>query len=288
MIKIEPPKVDTPVTRTLETSTMDYSKMTCRDLVALCKEKGLKGYSGKKKAELVNMLSSTTTITTPVSAPKNEAETDVKDKPPVKVEMPTLPPMDKSERVKRLREHLALSKVKHEDQVMKLATLKEAHTYCVIHGVSAQQYGPLLERFIRTKFNYIKNKAADCTGDCSKDGENSEVKVSLGGASHTKFNFVQIRPSHDCETYILTAYNLSSENVESEGELYIFKVPMEDIKKIVVSFGGYAHGTIKEHGKITIESINDEKNTKEYAFRSTINDACWEALIPFRVSESGL
>jgi hypothetical protein len=47
--------------------------------------------------------------------------------------------------------------------------------------------------------------------------------------------------------------------VESEGELYIFKVSKEDIKRIVVSFGGYAHGTIKEHGKITIESINDEK-----------------------------
>lgn len=225
---------------------------------------------------------------TQVSEPKIEAETVVKETPPVKVEMTTLPPMDKTERVKRLREHLTLSKVNHEDQVMKLATLKEAHTYCVIQGVSAQQYGPLLERFIRTKFSYIKNKAEDCNGDCSKDGKNSEVKVSLGGATHTKFNYVQIRPSHDCETYILTAYNLSYDNVESEGDLYIFKVPKEEIKKIVVSFGGYAHGTIKEHGKITIESLNDEKSTKEYALRPTINDACWKALIPFKVSESEL
>jgi hypothetical protein len=263
---------------------MDYSKKTVKELIALYKEKGVKGYSGKKKAELVVMLSSTTT--TEVSAPKIEAETDVKVK--AKVEMQTLPPMDTAERVKRLREHLTLSMVNHEDQVMKLDTLKEAHTYCVLYDVSAQQYGPLLEKFIRIKFNYIKNKAEDCTGDCSKDGKNSEVKVSLGGATHTKFNFVQIRPSHDCETYILTAYHLSSENVESEGELYIFKVPKEDIKKIIVSFGGYAHGTIKEHGKITIESINDEKSTKEYALRPTINDACWEALMPFNVSESGL
>ena len=227
-------------------------------------------------------------MTTPVSAPKIEAKTDVKAKHEVDTNMPTLPPMDRAERVKRLMEHLTLSKVNYEEQVMKLATLKEAHTYCVIHGVSAQQYGPLLEKFIRTKFNYIKNKAEDCTGDCSKDGKNSEVKVSLGGATHTKFNFVQIRPSHDCETYILTAYNLSSENVESEGELYIFKVPKEEIKKIVVSFGRYAHGTIKEHGKITIETLNDKKSTKEYALRPTINDACWKALMLFRVPESGL
>jgi hypothetical protein len=196
--------------------------------------------------------------------------------------------MDTSERVKRLREHLNLTKVKHEDQIMKLTTLKEAHIYCVIYSVSAQQYGPLLERFIRTRFNYTKNKAENCTGDCSKDGKNSEVKVSLGGANHTKFNFVQIRPSHDCDMYILTAYHLSYENVESEGELYIFNVPKSYIKKLIVSYGGYAHGTIKEHGIITIDSLNDESSIKEYAFRPTINDECWKALQAFRVIETAL
>jgi hypothetical protein len=285
--KLNPSKTNRPSTnKTEDTSKMNYSKMKKAELNAICKERKIKGITGKNKGELIEMIKQRDA--TPVPAPKMEAKTDVKVEPRVKVEMPTVPPMDKTERVKRLREHLALSKVNHEDQVMKLATLKDAHTYCVIHNVSAQQYGPLLERFIRTKFNYIKNKAEDCNGDCSKDGKNSEVKVSLGGSTHTKFNFVQIRPSHDCETYILTAYNLSSENVESEGELYIFKVSKEDIKKIVVSFGGYAHGTIKEHGKITIESLNDEKSTKEYALRPTINDACWKALMPFQIHESGL
>lgn len=285
-IKIETPKVETPNTNTFETSTIDYSKKTVKELISLCKENGVKGYYGKKKAELVVMLYSTTitnTIVT-ISAPK----IDVIAKTPVKVEIQTLPLVDNVERVKRLREHLTLSKVNHEDQIMKLVTLKEAHTYCVIHGIAAQKYGPLLEKFICKKFKYVKNKAEDCNGDCSKDGKNFEVKVSLGGATHNKFNFVQIRPSHNCETYILTAYNLSSENVESEGELYIFKVPNEDIKKIVVSFGGYAHGTIKEYGKITIESLNNKKNTKEYALRPTINDSCWKALMSFKVSESGI
>jgi hypothetical protein len=196
--------------------------------------------------------------------------------------------MDKPERVKRLKEHLALSKVSHREHVMKLTTLKDAHIYCVVHGVSAQQYGPLLERYIRTRFNYVKNKAEECAGDCSKDGNNSEVKVSLGGATHTKFNFVQIRPSHDCDTYILTAYHLSSANVDTEGELYVFKVPKADIKTIVMSYGGYAHGTVKEHGRITMESMNDPKHAKEYALRPAINDACWRALMPFRVPETAL
>lgn len=148
--------------------------------------------------------------------------------------------------------------------------------------------GSLLEKFIRTKFNYVKNKAEDCTGDCFKDGKNSEVKVSLGGARHKKFNFVQIRPLHDCDTYILTAYHLSHENIESEGELYIFKVPKNDIKNIVISYGGYAHGTIKEHGIITTESLNDENKIKEFALRPTINDNCWKELMNFRVSETSL
>jgi hypothetical protein len=208
----------------------------------------------------------------------------------LKVITPILHPMNKIERIKKLKEHLNISKTTHEvsEQIMKLNTLKEANVYCVINSLSAQQYGPILEKYIRTKFNYIKNKAASCTGDCSKDGKNSEVKVSLGGASHTKFNFVQIRPSHDCDIYILTAYNLSIENVETEGELYIFKVPKLDIKQIVANYGGYAHGTIKEHGKITINSLNDEKNINEYAIRPTINDECWKMLMLYRINETEL
>ena len=196
--------------------------------------------------------------------------------------------MEKSERIRKLSEHLALSNINHKNEIMKSETLKQAHAYCVIHRVSAQQYGPLLEMFIRTKFHYIKNNAKDCTGDCSKDGENSEIKVSFGGSTHRKFNFVQIRPSHDCDIYILTAYHLSFENVESEGELYTFKVPKADIKNILFSHGGYAHGTIKEHGLITMDSLNDETSTKEYALRPTINDDCWNMLMPFNIFESEL
>jgi DNA (cytosine-5)-methyltransferase 1 len=36
---------------------MDYSKKSRNDLIALCKEKGIKGYSGKKKATLLTLLS---------------------------------------------------------------------------------------------------------------------------------------------------------------------------------------------------------------------------------------
>ncbi len=165
-----------------------------------------------------------------------------------------IPEMDAAARVLRLKEHLALATINHEKQLMKLPTLKDAHVYCVIHSIAAQQYGPLLERYIQAKFAYVKNKAKDCLGDCAKDGKNCEIKVSLGGATHSRFNFVQIRPSHDCDAYLLTAYHLSPENAESEGELFVFRVPKADMISLVVAFGGYAHGTVKEHGPVTIET----------------------------------
>jgi hypothetical protein len=41
----------------LHYTLMDYSTKTLRELIATCKEKGIKGYSGKKKNEIISMLS---------------------------------------------------------------------------------------------------------------------------------------------------------------------------------------------------------------------------------------
>lgn len=192
------------------------------------------------------------------------------------------------DQIRRLKEHLSSSTFNHSEMIMCQETLHAAHVYCIMNNVSPQQYGPLLERYIRVKFNYVKNNSKDAIGDCSKDGMNSEVKVSLGGSGHSKFNFVQIRPLHDCDMYILTAYHLSVENVEMGGELYIFRVPKDGMKSLVSHYGGYAHGTLKEHGPITIDSLNDEKNSREYALRPSFNDDCWRELLQYRVQESDL
>lgn len=190
-----------------------------------------------------------------------------------------------SERVSRLKECLDTCKMNHELRILQLSTLKDAHVYCLIYNLSAQQFGPLLEKFILVKYSYNKNKSRESCGDCFKDGKNSEIKVSLGGKNHNKFNFVQIRPFHDCQTYILTAYHLCNENIESEGELFVFKISKEEMKKILVTHGSYAHGTMKENGSITLESLEDLSNKKEYALRPYFNDSCWKTLLNFRIEE---
>lgn len=200
----------------------------------------------------------------------------------------------KKEQESKLREQLNLLDINHEDHIMELSSLKDAHSYCFIHKITGPQFGTLLQNYIISKFGYTKNKSSKCVGDCYKNCENFEIKASLGTTKKTKtkiktkYNYVQIRPNHECDTYILTAYHVSFENIKNAGELYIFKISKEEIKKLIVAYGGYAHGTIKEHGKITIESINDETKTVLYALRPTINTKCWNALLAFRITEDML
>ncbi len=189
-----------------------------------------------------------------------------------------------AERIQKLKDHLERSTINHEQAIMKETTLKNAHLCCVINSVSAQQYEPLLEKYIRINNKFVKNAASKCNGDCSKDDKNAEVKASLGGAKHNKFNWVQLRVSHDVHYYILTAYHLTSKNVETGGELYVFSVPKEDMLHLITNYGGYAHGTNTEHGSITISVLKDEKNKKEYAMRPSFGGKCWLDMMKFRVS----
>ena len=192
------------------------------------------------------------------------------------------------DRIQKLKEHLDRSTINHIQEILKEQTLKNAHIYCVVNGISAQQYGPLVEKYIREKNNFAKNTASECNGDCSKDNKNAEVKASLGGAKHNKFNWVQLRVSHNIDYYILTAYHLMNTNVETGGELYVFNVPKDAMITLIANHGGYAHGTLSEHGAITLADLKDGSNKKEYALRPSYGDKCWLDILKFRVTEESL
>ena len=49
----------------LTTIQMDYSKKTRKELIEICKEKGIKGFSSKKKDEIVELLQNCTKTETP-------------------------------------------------------------------------------------------------------------------------------------------------------------------------------------------------------------------------------
>lgn len=138
------------------------------------------------------------------------------------------------------------------------------------------------------KFDYTKTHASDCAGDCRKADQTYEIKVSLGGKTHRKFNYVQLRVCHPVDVYLLTAYYLTHDNVDQEGELFVFRIGHDDLRPLIAQYGSYAHGTKNVHGPITLDSVSCEGNTKEYALRPTYGDACWRALLPYRVGEEEL
>ena len=175
----------------------------------------------------------------------------------------------------------------HKKIIMELSTLKEAHMYCKYNNLSGQFTGPILERYIKHKYNMTKNNASLCSGDLKHNNTNIEIKASNGGKENNKFNYVQIRMNHTCE-YILTAYYLDYTNLDTLGELFIFKLKKEDIKPIILKYGGYAHGTIGELGVITKEDLDDEYNQKEYAIRPIYGNNCWNELLHFRINEIGV
>lgn len=180
-------------------------------------------------------------------------------------------------RIEALRHVLTTGTVNHKKQVMAERTLKGAHSYCVANRVSSQQVGTLIEGYMINTMGFKKVPASECRGDFLKAGLSYELKVSLGGSDYNKpkYNYVQIRPAHNIDRYLLTAFHLNHSNVEDGGELYVFDVPSDEMKSIVVDHGGYAHGTTKENGKINKENLGNF----EYAIRPTIGSKCWDRLM---------
>lgn len=172
----------------------------------------------------------------------------------------------------------------HTENIMKLPTLKDAHIYCKYNKLSGQYTGLILEKYIKIKYNMIKNNIYSCNGDLKYNNTNIEIKASNGGKENNKFNFVQIRMNHDCE-YILTAYYIDNNNLETLGELFIFKLNKENIKSLVLKYGGYAHGTVGKLGKISKEDLDDIINQKEYVLRPKYGSECWNELLKFRIDE---
>ena len=195
---------------------------------------------------------------------------------------------DKLKTIEILRRHFYSIKVDHNIEIMKKKTLKDAHIYCIENNISSQIYGPLLERYIREKYGYLKNKISDCNGDMYKNGKNIEIKTSLGGKEHNKFNFVQIRPFHKCDYYILTCYHLCADNIDQLGQLYIFYLTESNMIEILLKHGQYAHGTMNQHGPITIENLLNKEKLMEYSLRPKFGDSCWNDLLKYRTSENQL
>jgi hypothetical protein len=242
----------------MQDNNLKLSEMSIKKLKEYAKENNIVGYSNKSKDELISMIT-------------NNIEKS-----------------NKIDTIKIKLEHILDSKdVNHRIEILKQDTLKDAHIYCKVNNLSGQVLGPLIENYIKTKYCMEKNKPSLCVGDLIYNKVNFEIKVSNGGKENNKFNFVQIRMNHICD-YILTAYYIDKNNLNDLGELFIFRLNKNDIKKIIIKYGHYAHGTIQKLGKITQDDLDDITNDKEYAIRPIYADKCWNELLNFRIDKIGI
>lgn len=116
--------------------------------------------------------------------------------------------------------------------------------------LSSNQWAPLLENYIKDKFN-IQKPVNNVSGDGCIGNKNVEIKVSLG-TQDGEISFVQLRPSHDIQYYIFLVYDLFDGDL---GKNYWFLCRSLELYKLIPEYGKYSHGTISKNGEITINSI---------------------------------
>jgi len=136
---------------------------------------------------------------------------------------------------------------------------------CILAREFINPQSTIMEQIIKRDLE-IGKKTNETSGDGSKDGKNYEIKFS-GHDKDSKFNWVQIRPHHNVDYYILIGYNLYEGPM---GTAYNFKIPAEDLYQLIIDYGGYAHGTNKELGAITKDNFAKGGNV-EYALRINPN-----------------
>lgn len=172
--------------------------------------------------------------------------------------------MDISEIICKLNNILCIdNKIDYKKEIIKQKTIKDAHIFCKINQLNGQTFGYLIEHYIIDKFLMEKINSSLQLGDAKKHDLYYEIKTSLGGKFHNKFNYVQLRLNHKIDYYIFLAYYLDKNNVNTCGELFIFKLNKIQLESIISKYGTLAHGTKKEN--------KDENLYKEFALRLKYN-----------------
>ena len=161
---------------------------------------------------------------------------------------------------------MKLSETKDKKYILeKINNEKTLTGKCILSRQYLTPQSTDLETICKTDLD-IGNALNATSGDGHKNGINYEIKTSIH-AKKSKINFVQIRPDHDINYYILIAYNMY-EN-DTIGNAHIFKIPSHIVHELIVRFGGYAHGTCAVLGKITSDNIKGRNC--EYALRCDPN-----------------
>jgi len=154
----------------------------------------------------------------------------------------------------------------HQKQTIidKIQHTTELIDKCILCRYYLSPLSTNMEKILRNDLQ-IGGPLNNTSGDGHKNGVNYEIKYS-GHTKRSTLNFVQIRPDHDIDYYILVCYNMYAGD---KGSAHILKVPANDVYDMVVKYGEYAHGTKKHLGAIDKSSLTGNNN--EYSLRCNPN-----------------
>jgi len=171
-----------------------------------------------------------------------------------------------------------------QEKLRKINNVKTLTEKCILARQFLPPTSTSFEHIIRMDLG-IDKKVDEVSGDGVKNDKNFEIKASLH-AKKSKVNFVQIRPDHNIDFYLLVTYNMY-EN-DTIGQAHIYNVPSDDMYKLISEHGSYAHGTMLKNGKIMIENMKGRNF--EYCLRydpnskSVKNQAIIKYLQQFKVT----
>ena len=133
--------------------------------------------------------------------------------------------------------------------------------------VTAQSYGPTMEKLYIRENGYTKVPAKEDRGDYRKPNDDyEEYKFTFpNGENKHQYNFVQIRPWQDLAAYVF-------EVCSDDHGWFRFRIPKKSMEDILLDHASLAHGTI--------ETNKNEK--KELALRGRIGDSLWQKLLEYK------
>jgi len=153
--------------------------------------------------------------------------------------------MSNQEKIRNYLNQKSLTYEQHLKEIRNVS-IKDAHLYCLLANVSSNTVGRLLDARIGK-------------------GVSSRVSiyVSLKSAFPKKqFHYTQVKICDEIEVYLMTAYDLSENNAENGGELYVFRL-----------------------GKDAMIDLLRRYATRDNSLHPVFGGECWNALMSFRVSE---
>ena len=183
--------------------------------------------------------------------------------------------------VEKLRQEVIDRKTNRESikkDILEADSFREAGIIAKFY-LPPQSYGHVMNNWFRNSpYSDFKNlKSSDRIGDDLVFGKyHTEVKASLCDDGK-KYNYVQIRLTHDIHFYFLPTYDFVLDK-----PYYFLLTKKEMIEMIKLSNGELAHGTRSEKGSLEENITNPDI---EFSIRPVVGKDLWKELMKFDTNE---